>query len=107
MSIDAPHRFGNWGGRYVAETLVPALEELEAAFALAQADGAYRTERDRLLRDWVGRPTPLFFAENLSKLARCAHLFEARGSLRTPARTRSTTTVGQALLAQAPREASG
>ncbi len=99
MSIDAPHRFGNWGGRYVAETLVPALEELEAAFALAQADGAYRTERDRLLRDWVGRPTPLFFAENLSKLLG-GRIFLKREDLCHTGAHKVNNTVGQILLAK-------
>ncbi len=73
MSNDAPvlpderGRFGEFGGRFVPETLMTAIGELERAFAEAQADPAFRDELDALLRDFVGRPTPLYFAENLSK----------------------------------------
>ena len=59
--------YGPFGGRYVAETLMPALEELERAFEEAQADPAFRTRLSRLLADYVGRPTPLYHAQNLSK----------------------------------------
>ena len=60
-------RFGDFGGRFVPETLMTALEELERAFAEAQADATYREELDTLLRNYAGRPTPLYYAENLSK----------------------------------------
>jgi tryptophan synthase beta chain len=52
-------RFGPFGGRYVPETLIPALDELEAAFGAAMADAAFRRELDDLLRTYVGRPSPL------------------------------------------------
>ena len=52
-------RFGIYGGQYVPETLMPALEELEAAFVAAQADPAFRSEFDDMLRNYVGRPSPL------------------------------------------------
>src|SRR5215813_4079198 len=55
----ADGRFGEFGGRFVPETLVPACEELEAAFREAWADDAYRKELDDLLRDYAGRPSPL------------------------------------------------
>ncbi|MEX1255481.1 MAG: tryptophan synthase subunit beta [Dehalococcoidia bacterium] len=64
---DARGRFGDFGGRFVPETLMSALTELEDAFAEAQADASFRAELDALLRDFVGRPTPLYLAENLSK----------------------------------------
>ena len=64
---DARGRFGPFGGRFVPETLMPALGELERAFAEAQADASFREELAALLRDYAGRPTPLYFAENLSK----------------------------------------
>jgi tryptophan synthase beta chain len=64
---DARGRFGPFGGRFVPETLMTALGELERAFAEAQADVSFRKELDGLLRDYAGRPTPLYLAENLSK----------------------------------------
>ena len=60
-------RFGPFGGRFVAETLVPALEELEAAFATACNDPGYRAELARLLADYAGRPTSLYRADRLSE----------------------------------------
>ncbi len=61
-----PGRFGHYGGRYVPETLVFALEELEAAWSAAQADAAFGAELNRLLAEFVGRPTPLTPAPALS-----------------------------------------
>ncbi len=69
MSISAaatPGRFGLFGGRYVSETLIPSLDELEAAWAAASVDPAFNEELNRLLSDYVGRPTPLGFAARLS-----------------------------------------
>ncbi len=63
---DAFGRFGRFGGRYVPETLVPALNEITAAFARARRDRAFNARFNELLRDFVGRPTPLTFAERLS-----------------------------------------
>src|SRR5687768_16063194 len=62
-----PGRFGPFGGRYVAETLMPALDQLDRAYREARADRAIEEERLGLLARWVGRPTPLFFARNLSR----------------------------------------
>ncbi len=59
--------YGSFGGRYVAETLMPALEELEQAFLGALADPVFEKRRLQLLADYVGRPTPLYHAENLSR----------------------------------------
>ena len=64
---DARGRFGDFGGRFVPETLMTALGELERAFAEAQADASFGKELDGLLRNYAGRPTPLYFAENLSR----------------------------------------
>ena len=64
---DARGRFGDFGGRFVPETLMTALGELERAFAEAQADPSFGEKLDALLRDYAGRPTPLYFAENLSR----------------------------------------
>ena len=60
-------RFGAYGGRYVPETLMAALEELEQAYAEAQADPAFHAELDSLLHDYAGRPTPLYFASGLTE----------------------------------------
>ena len=68
--MPAPHtepgRFGPYGGRYVAETLMPALDELTGAYAEACADPSFQTDLDELLAHYVGRATPLYFAERLS-----------------------------------------
>ena len=63
------HRFGPYGGQYVPETLMPALAELEEAWVAARDDPAYRSELDALLRDYVGRPSPLYLASRLSEVA--------------------------------------
>ncbi len=65
---DTLGRFGKFGGKYVPETLMPALAELEQAFAQYSNDPAFKTEFDGLLRDYVGRPNPLYFAERLTQL---------------------------------------
>ena len=73
------HRFGPYGGQYVPETLMPALAELEEAWLAARDDPAYRAELDGLLRDYAGRPTPLYRAERLSRARRPRGLPQARG----------------------------
>jgi len=64
---DAHGRFGTYGGRYVPEVLIPALDELEAAWIRLREDAGFRDELGTLLRDFVGRPTPITFAERLSE----------------------------------------
>ena len=61
-----PGRFGPYGGQYVAETLMPALRALERAYQEAEADPAFAREFDLILRDYVGRPSPLYLARRLS-----------------------------------------
>jgi tryptophan synthase beta chain len=68
-------RFGVYGGRYVPETLMAALEELEAAYAQADADPAFHAELDGLLHHYCGRPTPLYFASRMTE-----HLGGARST---------------------------
>ena len=63
-------RFGAYGGRYVPEVLIPALDELSEAWAAARGDAEFRAELDALLRDYVGRPTPLYLADRLSRAGR-------------------------------------
>ncbi|MEX2081513.1 MAG: tryptophan synthase subunit beta, partial [Dehalococcoidia bacterium] len=60
-------RFGEFGGRYIPELLVGAHEELEGAYELARADPEFQRELDYLLKHYVGRPTPLYFAERLTR----------------------------------------
>ena len=60
-------RFGEFGGRYIPETLVGAHEDLEEAYIAARRDPAFQEELDHLLRHYVGRPTPLYFAERLTR----------------------------------------
>ncbi|HEU4748754.1 MAG TPA: tryptophan synthase subunit beta, partial [Gemmatimonadaceae bacterium] len=72
MLADTAHRFGPFGGRYVPETLIPALDELEAAFDAAMRDSAFVTELDKLLKDYVGRPSPLGIAPRLSASVGCS-----------------------------------
>ena len=70
MSAPPPERrFGPYGGRYVPETLIPALDELEREWVAARDDPAFGAELDALLRDYVGRPTPLYHARRLSEAA--------------------------------------
>ena len=63
---DARGRFGPYGGQFVPETLMSALAELEGAYRTAQADEGFRWELESLLRDYAGRPTPLYFARRLT-----------------------------------------
>ena len=63
---DSRGHFGPFGGRYVAETLMPLILELETAYRAAQADPAFRAELEWLLKHYVGRPSPLYFAEKLT-----------------------------------------
>ncbi|MFM7439276.1 MAG: tryptophan synthase subunit beta, partial [Snowella sp.] len=63
---DAFGRFGRYGGKYVPETLMPALSELESAYNQYQSDTDFQQELNQLLKDYVGRPSPLYFAERLT-----------------------------------------
>ncbi len=90
--------FGRYGGRYVAETLVPALEELEAAYTDARADESFERRRHDLLRDYVGRPTPIYFSERLSSDVG-AHVWLKREDLCHTGAHKVNNTIGQVLLA--------
>jgi tryptophan synthase beta chain len=93
------HRFGPYGGRYVPETLIPALDELEGAWVAARDDPSYRAELDSLLRDYVGRPTPLYAAERLSD-AVGRQVFLKREDLLHTGSHKINNAIGQALLAK-------
>jgi tryptophan synthase beta chain len=93
------HRFGPYGGQYVPETLMPALAELERAWIEARADPAFRASLDALLRDYVGRPTPLYLAERLSEAAgRTVYL--KREDLNHTGAHKINNAIGQTLLAK-------
>jgi tryptophan synthase beta chain len=92
------HRFGPYGGQYVPETLMPALEELERAWIAAQGDPKYRAELASLLHDYVGRPTPLYHARRLSEAA--GHpIYLKREDLNHTGAHKINNALGQALLA--------
>ena len=75
---DAAGRFGPYGGRYVPETLVHPLRELEEEYFRAQQDKDFQNELDYYLREFCGRPTPLYFAERLTKELGGAKIFLKR-----------------------------
>jgi tryptophan synthase beta chain len=93
------HRFGPYGGQYVPETLMPALSELEDAWAAARADPAFRAQLDALLRDYVGRPSPLYPASRLSEAAGHA-IYLKREDLNHTGAHKINNALGQALLAR-------
>jgi len=92
-------RFGDFGGRFVAETLIPALDELTEAFVRHWSDPAFREELDALLRDYVGRPTPLYRAARMSE-AVGANVWLKREDLAHTGAHKVNNTVGQVLLAK-------
>jgi tryptophan synthase beta chain len=93
------HRFGPYGGQYVPETLMPALAELEAAWVAARDDAGYRAQLGGLLRDFAGRPTPLYLAERLSALAG-REIWLKREDLMHTGSHKLNNALGQALLAK-------
>jgi tryptophan synthase beta chain len=92
------HRFGPYGGQYVPETLMPALAELEAGWLAARADASFRDELDILLRDYAGRPTPLYRAHRLSEAAGRT-LYLKREDLLHSGAHKINNALGQSLLA--------
>jgi len=92
-------RFGPYGGRYVPETLVAALDELAAAWAVARGDTGFWTEFEALLRDYVGRPTPLYPARRLGE-ASGAEVWLKREDLSHTGAHKINNTLGQVLLAR-------
>jgi tryptophan synthase beta chain len=97
---DAHGHFGQFGGRYVAETLMPALLELEQAYRTAQADPQFHREFESYLKDYVGRPSPLYLARRLTEHAGGARIYLKREDLNHTGAHKVNNTVGQALLAR-------
>lgn len=92
--------FGTYGGRFVPETLVPALDELTAAYEQAKTDAAFWAEFDALSRDYSGRPTPLYLAERLSDHCGGARIFLKREDLAHTGAHKINNALGQGLLAR-------
>ena len=97
---DNKGHFGMYGGRYVPETLMQAVTELEAAYKKAQKDAAFHEDLNKLLKDYVGRETPLYFAENLTKYAGGAKIYLKREDLNHTGAHKINNSLGQALLAK-------
>jgi len=95
-----PRRFGPYGGAYVPETLVPALRELDLAWRSARRDPGFRHDLDRLSRTLGGRPTPLYFARNLSRRAGGAEIWLKREDLVHGGAHKFNNALGQGLLAR-------
>lgn len=97
---DANGRFGEFGGQYVPETLMAALAELDAAYAAAKVDDAFWTELDGYLRDYVGRPSALYFARRLTNHLGGAQVWLKREDLNHTGAHKINNTLGQAILAR-------
>ncbi|HEV3469151.1 MAG TPA: pyridoxal-phosphate dependent enzyme, partial [Pyrinomonadaceae bacterium] len=97
---DGRGRWGPYGGRFVPETLVAPLEELTAAFESARSDESFLSEFDALLRDYSGRPTPLFEAARLTAEAGGAKIYLKREDLSHTGSHKINNALGQVLLAR-------
>ena len=97
---DARGRYGDFGGRYVPETLMTAVEELDRAYAEARRDPAFEAELEGLLRDFAGRPTPLYLAANLTERLGGAKIYLKREDLAHTGAHKINNAVGQGLLAK-------
>jgi len=97
---DAEGRFGPFGGRFVAETLMPAVHELEAAWDAARVDPSFQAELDDFLTHYVGRPSPLYFAERLTEHHGGANIWFKRDELNHTGAHKINNCMGQILLAR-------
>src|SRR5438552_15391722 len=93
-------RFGPYGGQYVPETIMPALDELEAGFRAAIGDVAFQAELDRLLKTYVGRPTPPYAATRLADRIGSGAVWLKREDLAHTGSHKINNAIGQGLLAQ-------
>jgi tryptophan synthase beta chain len=97
---DERGHFGNYGGRFVAETLMPLILELEAAYAAAKQDPAFKKAMDGYLADYVGRPSPLYFAERLTAHIGGAKIYLKREDLNHTGAHKVNNVLGQIMLAR-------
>ena len=93
-------RFGRYGGQFIPETLVPAVQELERAYLRLRRDPSFRAELKRMLADYAGRPTPLYLARNLTEHAGGARIYLKREDLLHSGAHKINNTIGQALIAR-------
>ncbi len=100
MKFPIKGRFGDFGGRYIPETLVPAIEELEENYLKFKNDKNFKKELNYYLREYAGRPTPLYFAKNLTDKVGGAKIFLKREDLLHGGAHKINNTLGQALLAK-------
>ncbi len=102
MKIGIPKdgRFGDFGGKYIPETLAPAIEELEKNYLKIRNDKSFKRELGQLLIDYAGRPTPIYFAKNLTKTVGGAKIYLKREDLLHGGAHKINNTLGQALLAK-------
>ena len=97
---DGNGRFGTFGGRFVAETLMPLILEVEQAYSAARADPAFQVELDAYLKNYVGRPSPLWFAERLTRHLGGARVYLKREELNHTGAHKINSCMGQILLAR-------
>ena len=95
-----PGRFGPWGGRYVPETLMAALEELEREYERAKKDPRFKARLNELLKTYAGRPTPLFYARRLSEKLGGAKIYLKREDLLHTGAHKINNCIGQGLLVE-------
>ena len=95
---DGRGRFGEFGGRFVAETLMPLILELETAYEAAKADPSFQSEIDYYLKHYVGRPSALWFAERLTKSLGGAKIYFKRDELNHTGAHKINNCIGQILL---------
>src|SRR5438067_832561 len=97
---DALGHFGAFGGRFVPETLIPALDELAAEYARAGTDPQFNGDLEYYLKEYVGRPTPLYFAERLTEKLKGPKIYVKREDLCHTGAHKINNTIGQILLAR-------
>ena len=102
MKIGIPKdgRFGDFGGKYIPETLAPAIEELEKNYLKIRNDPIFKKELNKFLAEYAGRPTPLYLAKNLTKKIGGAKIYLKREDLLHGGAHKINNTLGQALLAK-------
>ncbi|MGQ0602891.1 MAG: tryptophan synthase subunit beta [Anaerolineales bacterium] len=104
MTTRLPHKFGPYGGQFVPETLMPALDELEAAYVEARNDPQFVAELERLLKTYIGRPTPLTYAKRLSDYLGGAQIYLKREDLAHTGAHKINNALGQGLLVERMRK---